>query len=326
MSKFKVLTIATALVSALGLSSMANAASEIKVAFNQSDKHPQFLALADFGDKFTKATDGRYTLNIFPNELLGDQRASLELVQNSAIQMAVVANPLVENYNSKFGILSLPYVYSGYEHQQKVFTSSILDELFKETSPMGFEVIAAYTGGARSMYNKEGPINTVADMKGKKIRVMQSDTMIKTLSCMGGKGVPMGQGEVYSAIQQGVLDGAENSEITYFDLKQYEVAPFYSATRHLMVPDLVVASSDFLDSMSDKDRAAFESLAKESTLVEFGLWQKQISVSKKAAQDKGATFNEVDITPFREACIPLQQELIKTAEQKALYKKIVALQ
>lgn len=326
MSKFKVLTIATALVSALGLSSIANAASEIKVAFNQSDKHPQYLALEDFGAKLTEATDGRYKLNIFPNELLGDQRASLELVQNSAIQMAVVANPLVENYNSKFSIIGLPYVYSGYDHQEKVFTSGVLDELFKETSPMGFEVVAAYTGGARSMYNKAGPINSIEDMQGKKIRVMQSDTMIKTLSCMGGQGVPMGQGEVYSAIQQGVLDGAENSEITYFDLKQYEVAPYYSATRHLMVPDLVVASSDFLGSMSDDDRAAFESLAKKSTLVEFDLWKKQIDVSKQAAIDKGATFNEVDITPFRDACIPLQQELIKTADQKELYKKVVALQ
>jgi len=323
MSKFKILTITTALISMFSLSS---AASEIKVAFNQSDKNPQFLALKDFGEKFTEATDGRYTFNIFPNELLGDQRASLELVQNSAIQMAIVANPLVENYNSKFSIIGLPYVYSGYDHQQKVFTSGVLDKLFKETSPMGFEVVAAYTGGARSMYNKEGPIHTIADMKGKKIRVMQSDTMIKTLSCMGGKGVPMGQGEVYSAIQQGVLDGAENSEITYFDLKQYEVAPYYSATRHLMVPDLVVASSDFLNSMSEKDRTAFKELANKSTEVEFNLWRKQISVSKKAAQDKGAIFNDVNITPFREACIPLQQELIKTAEQKALYKKIVALQ
>ena len=325
MCNFKVLTIATALVSALGLSSVANAATEIKAAFNQSDKHPQYVALQEFGEKLSEATDGRYTLNIFPNELLGDQRASLELVQNGAIQMAVVANPLVENYNSKFSIIGLPYIYSGYDHQEQVFTTGALDDLFEETSKMGFEVVAAYTGGARSMYNKEGPINTIADMKGKKIRVMQSDTMIKTLSCMGGKGVPMGQGEVYSAIQQGVLDGAENSEITYFDLKQYEVAPYYSSTRHLMVPDLVVASSYFLDSMSDEDRAAFKRLAKESTTAEFGLWKKQISISKKAAQDKGAHFNEVDIAPFRDACIPLQQQLIKTPAQKALYEKIVAL-
>lgn len=325
MSKFKVLTLATTIVGALGVFSMANAATEIKAAFNQSDKHPQYTALNDFGKKFAEATDGRYKLNIFPNELLGDQRASLELVQNSAIQMAIVANPLVENYSADFGIISLPYIYSGYDHQQKVFTSGVLDNLFKQTTPMGFEVLAAYTGGARSMYTKEGPINTIADMKGVKTRVMQSDTMIKTLSCMGGQGVPMGQGEVYSAIQQGVLDGAENSEITYYDLKQYEVAPFYSATRHLMVPDLVIVSTDFINSMSEQDRATFRRLAKESTAAEFDLWKSQIKVSKEAAQSKGAKFNEVDITQFQQACTPLQQELIKTAAQKELYNKVIAL-
>lgn len=325
MSKFKVLTLAATIVGALGLPSLANAATEIKAAFNQSDKNPQYTALSNFGKKFSEATDGRYKLNIFPNELLGDQRATLELVQNSAIQMAIVASPLVENYNPDFGIISLPYIYSGYEHQEKVFTSGVLDGLFKTTTPMGFEVLTAYTGGARSMYTKKGPINTIADMKGVKTRVMQSDTMIKTLTCMGGQGVPMGQGEVYSAIQQGVLDGAENSEITYYDLKQYEVAPFYSATRHLMGADMVIVSTDFINSMTEEDRNIFRRLAKESTVDQFDLWGKQIKLSKEAAQKKGATFNEVDIAPFQKSCASLQQELIKTPTQKELYNKIVEL-
>ncbi|MCW8345885.1 TRAP transporter substrate-binding protein [Vibrio sp. ZSDZ65] len=325
MKTFKILPLAAALIGTMGLSSMANAATEIKAAFNQSDQHPQYRALHDFGEKLEAATDGRYTLEIYPNELLGDQRASLELVQNGAIQMAVVANPLVENYNSNFTVIGLPYVYSGYDHQEAVFASGALDDLFKETSRMGFEIVAAYTGGARSIYSKKGPVNNIADMKGMKIRVMQSDTMIKTLNCMGGQGVPMGQGEVYSAIQQGVLDGAENSEITYYDLKQYEVAGYYSATRHLMVPDLVVASSYFLDSMSKEDRASFERLAKESTATQFELWKDQVSISKKAAEDIGAKFNEVDIAPFVEACKPLQEELLKTPEQKAIYSRITAL-
>ncbi|MEZ9768058.1 TRAP transporter substrate-binding protein [Vibrio breoganii] len=319
------LPITVALVSALGLPSVANATTEIKAAFNQSDQHPQYQALHEFGEKLQEATDGRYSLKIYPNELLGDQRSSLELVQNGAVQMAVVANPLVENYNRNFSVISLPYVYSGYDHQQAVFTTGVLDDLFKETSRMGFEVVAAYTGGARSIYSKAGPVNSIKDMNGMKIRVMQSDTMIKTLGCMGGQGVPMGQGEVYSAIQQGVLYGAENSEITYYDLKQYEVAGYYSATRHLMVPDLVVASSFFLNSMSKEDRAAFERLAKESVGTQFDLWKKQVSISKKAAEDTGAKFNEVDIEPFVQACKPLQEELIQTPEQKAIYERITAL-
>lgn len=322
----KLAALTLAVSGSLAMSSVASAATQIKAAFNQSDKHPQYQALEQFGEKLTKETDGRYKLSIYPNELLGDQRAALELVQTGSIQMAVVANPLIENYDKTFRVIGMPYIYSGAEHQEQVFTSGTLDELFASTKKFGFEVLTAYTAGARSMYTKQGPINTVADMKGKKIRVMQSDTMIKMLSCMGGTGVPMGQGEVYSAIQQGVLDGAENNEITYADLKQYEVAPYFSSTRHLMVPDLVVISSDFLDSMSKEDQATLKKLLKESTKDEFKIWHDQIETAKATAESHGAKFNEVDIKPFQESCKSLQSDLIETPEQKALYEKIISMQ
>jgi TRAP-type C4-dicarboxylate transport system substrate-binding protein len=238
----------------------------------------------------------------------------------------MVANPLVENYDKTFRVIGLPYIYTGPEHQEKVFTSGTLDSLFASTGKFGFEVLAAYTAGSRNMYTKDAPVKTIADMSGKKIRVMQSDTMIKMLDCMGGVGVPMSQGEVYTAVQQGVLDGAENNEITYADLKQYEVAPFFSSTRHLMVPDLMVISSDFLSGMSEEDQETIKRLAKESTPVEFKIWNDRIESAKKIAQDKGATFTEVDISPFMESCKKLQDELIETTEQKALFNKIGKLQ
>jgi tripartite ATP-independent transporter DctP family solute receptor len=321
----KLAVMALSVGSALSYSAVSLAATELKAAFNQSNKHPQYLALEDFGNKLTEATDGRYKLSIYPNELLGDQRAALELVQNGAIQLAMVANPLVENYDKTFRVIGMPYIYSGPEHQEKVFTSGELDSLFKSTNKFGFEVLTAYTAGARSMYTKDAPVKTMADMAGKKIRVMQSDTMIKMLDCMGGTGVPMSQGEVYTAVQQGVLDGAENNEITYSDLKQYEVAPYFSSTRHLMVPDLLVISSQFLDSMSAEDQKTIKQLAKDSTAVEFDMWNAQISQAKENAIAKGATFTEVDIKPFQASCKKLQDELIETPEQKALFETITTM-
>lgn len=297
----------------------------LKTAFNQSENNPQFKALADFSAKLEQATEGRYKLEIHPNELLGDQRAALELVQSGAIQLAVVANPLVENFNKNFSVLALPYLYDSPEHQRKVFTSEALDPLFASTKGNGFEVLTAYTAGARSMYTKGSAVTTPEQMKGKKIRVMQSDTMIKMLDCMGGTGVPMGQGEVYSAIQQGVLDGAENNEITYADLKQYEVAPFFSYTRHVMVADLMVVSEALLTKMDAKDQETFRKLAKASTSVEFDLWEQALDTAKKTATDNGATFTDVDIKPFQERCLPLQQTLLTTPEQKDVYQKIRAL-
>lgn len=297
----------------------------LKTAFNQSENNPQFKALADFSAKLEQATEGRYKLEIHPNELLGDQRAALELVQSGAIQLAVVANPLVENFNKNFSVLALPYLYDSPEHQRKVFTSEALDPLFASTKGNGFEVLTAYTAGARSMYTKGSAVTTPEQMKGKKIRVMQSDTMIKMLDCMGGTGVPMGQGEVYSAIQQGVLDGAENNEITYADLKQYEVAPFFSYTRHVMVADLMVVSEALLTKMDAKDQETFRKLAKASTSVEFDLWEQALDTAKKTATDNGATFTDVDIKPFQERCLPLQQTLLTTPEQKDVYQKIRSL-
>ncbi|TNV19607.1 TRAP transporter substrate-binding protein [Buttiauxella sp. B2] len=313
---------ATILLSGCGDDEAPTGAVTLKTAFNQSENNPQYKALVSFSDKLESATDGRYKLEIHPNELLGDQRASLELVQSGAIQMAVVANPLVENFNKNFSVLAMPYVYDNPEHQRKVFTSGVLDSLFASTKGTGFEVVTAYTAGARSIYTKGAAVTSPENMKGKKIRVMQSDTMIKMLDCMGGTGVPMGQGEVYSAIQQGVLDGAENNEITYADLKQYEVAPYFSTTRHVMVADLLVANESFLAKMTDSDRDLFRKLAKESTQTQFELWDQALDGARKVAKDNGAVFTDVDIKPFQERCKPLQSAMLTTPEQKTLYEKI----
>lgn len=323
---YKFNTLRLAVVAALTMGSLsAIAATEIKIAFNQSDNHPQYEALEIFGKQVAEQTDGRYEVKIFPNELLGDQRAALELLQNGAIQMATVAAPLVENYDKTFRVIGMPFIYASPEHQRKVFTSDTLNDLFASTSKYGFEVLAAYTAGARSVYNKGAPVETVPDMDGKKVRVMQSDTMVKMLDCLGGTGVPMSQGEVYTAIQQGILDGAENNEITYADLKHYEVAPYFSTTRHLMVPDLLIASEPFLQSMSDEDRQTVKRLAKESVTNEFDLWDKQIASARKEAEEHGATFTDIDNAPFEQNCRALQKSLVETPQEQALYDQIQAL-
>src|SRR5690606_4976317 len=127
--------------------------------------------------------------------------------------------------------------------QKEVFTTDILDELFASTEENGFFVAGSFTAGSRNIYTDK-PIETPEDLAGYKIRVMESDTMVKMLELMGGVGTPMGQGEVYTAVQQGVLEGGENNEVTYADLKHYEIAPYFSYTQHLMVPDLIIINDD----------------------------------------------------------------------------------
>ncbi|MEG0068606.1 MAG: TRAP transporter substrate-binding protein [Cetobacterium sp.] len=322
MKKISILTFSGLLI--LGVTSFSKT-QVLKVAFNQSENHPQYKVLKDFGDKLEAQTNGNYKLEISPNALLGDQRATTELVQNGIIQMSVVGNPVVENFSKNFAIISLPYIYDSLDHQKSVFTSGVLDELFKSVSKNGFQVVGAFTAGSRCVYTNK-PIEKPEDLKGYKIRVMQSDTMKKMLDYMGGIGTPMAQSEVYTAVQQGVLEGGENNEVTYMDLKHYEISPYFSYTNHLMVPDLIIINESIYSKMDTKDRETFDKLMKEAIEQEFVEWNENVKTAKKVAIENGAKFVDVDIKPFQEKVKPLQDAVINSSDiTKELYKKIRAL-
>jgi len=297
----------------------------LKVAFNQSENHPQYKALEEFSKELETQTAGAYKLEISPNELLGDQRATAELVQNGVIQMSVVGNPVVESFNKDFAVIGLPYLYDSLEHQKKVFLSGVLDPLFESTASSGFEVIGAFTAGARCLYTDK-PMTKPEDLKGYKFRVMQSDTMKKMVDYMGGVGTPMGQGEVYTAVQQGVIEGGENNEVTYVDLKHYEIAPYFSYTNHLMVPDLIIINEDLYKGMTPENRKIFDDLMHKTIENEFKIWNDNVEVAKKIATENGAQFIEVDIKPFQERVKPLQEEVANSSEMtKKIYKDVRAL-
>ncbi len=297
----------------------------LKLAFNQSENHPQYKVLKEFGEKLYEQTGGAYKLEISPNALLGDQRATAELVQSGAIQMATAGNPIVENFNQEFAVIGLPYIYDSQEHQKEVFTSGVLDELFGSTRSNGFIVAGAFTAGSRNVYTDK-PITSPADLKGYKVRVMQSDTMKRMFDLMGGVGTPMAQSEVYTAIQQGVLDGGENNEVTYVDLKHYEVAPYFSYTQHLMVPDLIIINASIYDKMSAEHRATFNKLMNETVEKEFSVWNENVESAKSIAIENGATFIDVDIKPFQQNVKPLHDDVTsKSSNAQKLYDAIRAL-
>lgn len=236
--------------------------------------------------------------------------------------MSVVGNPVVESFNKDFAVIGLPYLYDSLEHQKKVFTSDVLDPLFKSVASNGFEVIGAFTAGARCLYTDK-PMTKPEDLKGYKFRVMQSDTMKKMVDYMGGIGTPMGQGEVYTAVQQGVIEGGENNEVTYVDLKHYEVAPYFSYTNHLMVPDLIIINEKLYNGMTPENRKIFDDLMKQTIENEFTVWNENVEQAKKVATENGAKFIEVDIKPFQERVKPLQEEVSNISDMtKKIYKDV----
>lgn len=291
----------------------------LKCAFNQTITNPEAKTLQWIGEKLLEATDGRYTIEVYPDAQLGDQAQTLEQVVMGTLDMALVANSIVETYCPDFAMLGTPYVYDSIEHQQKVFESGLLADLYAETEAQGFTILSNYSLGARNLYTRDKAVVTPEDCKGMKIRVMGSDTCIKMMSLMNGgtDGIAMGQGDVYSAIQTGTLDGAENNIITYVDLVQYEVAPYYNLTGHLMIPDELCIANDVLASMSAEDQAALKDICNQSIAYMFDLCAELRSDYEAKAVEQGVTITEADVAAFQEACAPLIDDVAGRNEMTA---------
>ncbi|WP_052712267.1 TRAP transporter substrate-binding protein [Domibacillus indicus] len=306
-----------------GGESSSGKTTTLKVAFNQPENHPQYKAMEEFGKKLSERTDGAYEVEIYPNELLGAQRETIELVQSGTIAMSIVAGSLMENFNEDFSVFNLPYVFDSREHQMSILNDEeVVGDLYKSVEGQGMKVLGAFHSGVRNVYNKEKAIETPEDLEGMKIRIIESDTNIKMMEAMGGVGTPMGQGEVYTAIQSGVIDGGENNELIYSNLKHAEIAPYYSYTKHLMIPDYLIINNDLMNGMSEEHQNIFKEELAAAIDTEVELWDEDVKAAIEAAEAAGAKFNEPDVKVFQEAVQPVIDEKLTTDNAKALYEKV----
>jgi tripartite ATP-independent transporter DctP family solute receptor len=303
-------------------SAATSADTVFRVAFNQPENHPQFIAMEAMGERLAERTGGRYGIEVYPNETLGAQRETIELVQSGTLDMSMVASPLLENFNPDFVAFNLPFTFDSQDHQREVTNDpAIVSELYSSLDDQNIRVLAGFHGGVRSMYNPRGPITTPADLAGMKVRVIESDTNIAMIGLMGGSGTPMGMGEVYTALQSGVIDAAENNELTYFNSKHSEVAPFYSYTRHLMLPDYLITNPALLDGMSEEDRAIFTEEVRAAVEEEGQLWKTEIAKVTQSAKDAGAQFNEVDTAAFAAAIRPLVEQKLTSDVARRIHEQ-----
>jgi tripartite ATP-independent transporter DctP family solute receptor len=301
-------------------------ATVLKCAFNQTIDNPEAKTLQYLSDLLYDATEGRYSIEVYPDAQLGSQGETLEQVTMGTLDMTLVANSEIENYASDFAIIGTPYVYDSIEHQETVFLSGALDDLFATTEQYGFTVLSAYSLGARNLYTRDKAVTTPEELAGMKIRVMNSETCIAMMNAMGGVGTAMAQGDVYSAIQTGTLDGAENNIITYVDLVQYEVAPYYNYTGHLMIPDELCINSDVLASMSEEDQAALKECATASITYMFDLCDELRADYVAKAEEMGVIFSEADVSAFQEACADLIAEVAGRSDMtQSVYDAILSL-
>ncbi len=317
----KLLGIALAVAAATAFSAGANAATTVRISHTQIESHPHHLGCVAFKEAVEKKLGDKYDIQIYPNAQLGPNEKVLELVKMGSIQMLVIATSNIEQYDKIYGVFSIPFLFTSEKaYEQFITQPDLMGKLGVNAKTVGFRPLAAYIAGTRSFYSTS-PIRSVADLDGKKFRVMSGPTNVKMMEAFGASAAPMAFGEVYSALQQGVIDGAENNELALTQQKHGEVCKYYSNDGHQMFPDLLVGSEKFLESLPPEDLKVFQEAALESQKIEFDAWHKSTEEARAEAKGMGVEFISVDANEFRQKVLPLHEELMKeNPEQKEIYE------
>lgn len=283
----------------------------IRVALSQSETHPEYTGMEKFKEVVEEKLGDKYEVQIYPNELLGGQTKAIELTQTGAIDFVVAGTPNLEIFADVYEVFSMPYLFTSEEaYFASMNDTDYMEKVYESTDDTGLRVMTWFNVGSRNFYAKK-PINTPDDLKGLKMRVQQSPASVKMANAFGAAASPMSFGEVYTAIQQGVIDGAENNELALTENKHGEVAKYYSYTMHQIIPDVLIANLKFLNGLSDDEKAIFYDAAQQATETEMKAWDTQVEKAKKIAQDDmGVEFIYPDINLFKDKVSNVQQEML----------------
>jgi tripartite ATP-independent transporter DctP family solute receptor len=316
------------LVLAFGSLAMMSTPTFAKMTLKAADVHPEgypnVVAMQHLGEKLETATDGRITLMMFPGAVLGDEKSMIEQTQVGAIDILRTSLGPVGPVVPEVNVFNMPFVFRDEAHMRAVIDGEIGDELLAKitASPTKLVALGWMDGGTRNLYTKE-PVRNQEDLKGMKIRMMGNPLFVDTMNAMGGNGISMGFGELYSALQTGVVDGAENNPPTYFTQNHYSVAPYYSLTGHLMIPEIFVMSKVTWNKLSAEDQALIKKLAREAQLEQRELWDAKVAESIAAVKKAGVEFIEVDKKVFYDATAPVREKYGK--DYTELIKRIEAV-
>lgn len=314
MNRKKVLLISLGIIFSVWLVSNLRSAkneSHLLLAHNMTTDHPVHLGIKKFADEVERRSEGRIKITIYPNGQIGSEKEILSLVQLGAISMTKVTTLSLESFSPLFGVLNLPFLFENQSHYQGVLDSEIGEELLSSAVDKKLMGLTYYEAGNRSFYSNR-PIRSPKDMKGMKIRVMDNSTAIKMLTLLGGSPTPMPYGEVYTALQQGVIDGAENN-ITALTVNRHgEVAKFFSLDQHIFAPDTLIISEPVWKKMSPEDQTILKESAVLSKFYQRKLWDEKTAEYEKEAKERmGVNFIYPEKGPFKEKVQVLHSEYSK---------------
>lgn len=285
----------------------------VRIGHNQSTNHPTHIALTAFKDYINEKLGDKYVVEVYPSELLGSQTDMVQLTQTGAIDYCIASNAILETFSKNYEIFNLPYLFASADaYHNAMDDPAITDPIFSSTTKAGFKAVTWLDAGTRNFYTVNKPIETPADLKGLKIRVQQSPTNIEMMRLLGGSATPMGFGDVYTALQSNIIDGAENNEMALTDNGHGDVCKYYSYDMHQMVPDILIGNNAFIEGLTDEEREIFEEGYELVNRVQREEWVKAVEAAKdRAANQQHVQFLYPDQTPFVEACMPLHQSVLQ---------------
>jgi len=304
---------------ALGLA--ANAAEFRSADIHNADDYPTVVAVKHMSQLLEKASGGKHRIKVFNKGALGTEKETIDQVKIGALDLTRVNISPMNNICPLTQVPTMPFLFRSVEHMRKVLDGPVGDEILKSCEPMGFIGLAFYDSGARSIYAKK-PIKTVADAKGLKIRVQQSDLWVALVSAMGANATPMPYGEVYTGLKTGLIDAAENNIPSFDTAKHAEAVKVYSKTEHSMAPEMLLMSKVVWDKLPKAEQDMIRAAAKESVALQRQKWDEQEAKSLAAVKALGAQVIDVDKASFQAVMGPVYEKFMTSADQKRLVKAV----
>ncbi len=280
----------------------------LKLSHGLAEDHAVHIQMTEWAADVKEKSGGTISIQIIPNGQLGSEADNISSIQAGGLDMAKVSASTLGNFNSTWDALSVPYVFNDKDHFYKVMDGEIAQELYKMTEGDGFIGLTWLDSGARSFYTAKTPVRVPSDLKGLKIRTMDSQMAIDMMNALGGSATVMSYSEIYTGMQQGVVDGAENNITALRD--HSDVAQYYCYDEHTRIPDIIVISAKVWSQMSDSQKKIMTETAAAATESYKTRWAEFEEEVKTAAQQNNVTFVEdVDTAAFQEACQSIYENL-----------------
>ena len=296
----------------------------LKLAHGLDINHPVHKGMVYMAEKVKEKSGGAMEIQIYPSGQLGPERTCVELLQIGSLDITKVSAAVMEGFAPNYRVLGLPYIFRNKEHAHKVLDGEIGKDLLLEGEKFWLRGLCFYDAGSRSFYTKEKPIQTPDDLKGLKIRVMKSNTAVNMIKSFGGSPTPISWGELYTALQGGVVDGAENNPPSFYLSHHYEVCKFYSLNEHTAVPDVLLISTHIWRKLNDQEKKWLQEAADESIIEQRKFWEESVKEALEEVKKAGVKILYPDKKPFSEKVQTMYDEYVSEKELYTYIKRIQA--